>query len=194
MDDLLILYMSLSATPNTVLLVMGMQNDKLISSTPPTLVPAVNASIRAAYNRGWKVVFSLDLHHPHHVSFTHGPPHCVLQSHGARLVRALDYLYVQNADMVLRGLDKDADSDDAFYVSHGSPSRLRDILWDAASGQYCRLCVCGVSPDGAMEATVRTATLQGYCLGKPAIISDASFLPPTHATFYTLDELLSLWD
>jgi nicotinamidase-related amidase len=60
--------------------------------------------------------------------------------------------------MVVRGLDIDGESDDAFYVSFPhSPSRLRSLL-----PSYTTIYMCGASPDGCIEATARTASLLGY--------------------------------
>ena len=179
--------------PDTLLLVVGMQNDKFIHSSDNNLLERVNRSIRAAMTRGWLVVFALDLHHPHHVSFQPDGHHCVLQTWGAQMVHGLEYYMVPRAEMVVRGLDKNQDSDDAFYVSKpSSPSRLRHLL----SSSTKRMCVCGSSPDGCIEETVTTASLNGYCMGDPVIISDCCSTVHNSQllVFKTLDELLLLWD
>jgi nicotinamidase-related amidase len=181
-------------TSDALLLVVGMQNDKCsrLHAQLPHLVPRINACIREASARGWKLVFALDLHHPQHVSFQKASPHCVLQTYGAQMVRALEYLQVRDADMVVRGLDKDGDSDDAFYVSAGSPSRLKDLLWNPVAGQCLRFYMCGVSPDGSIEVSAQTASERGC---PPVVIADASYMPlalPLHATLQTLDALLTL--
>ena len=192
-------------TPSVLLLVVGMQNDKyrpvvalpnetclsqesihqIITSTH--LLTKVNECITAARERAWKVVFALDLHHPKHASFQTRPPHCVMQTWGADVVRGLQFGF-DTSDLVYRGLDKDKDSDDAFYVSvPGSPSHLRFLM---SEQQATTLCLCGASPDGCIEQTARTASLLGY---KPLIISDCSVLLSTTATtphYSTLSTLL----
>jgi nicotinamidase-related amidase len=176
--------------PDTVLLVVGMQNDKLRSARPsldaalqdvvvsPDLPARVNGCIRAARQRGWKVVFALDLHHPRHASFAATGAHCVLQTWGAEVVRGLDYGF-PGSDLVLRGLELDEDSDDAFFVSKAPAGAVRTSLHTHLldpRGEPRRLLLCGASPDGCIEQTARTAALGGHCRGPPVVVADCSVL------------------
>ena len=210
---------AISSAADTMLLVVGMQNDKYRPAmirpssescsivAVPHLLQKVNECIRTARARDWQVVFALDLHHPQHISFDEQhPPHCVLQTWGSSVVNGLEYGFV-GSDMVLRGLDKDEDSNDAFYVSQNSAappsfSRLRQLLRMPASsttgvGELKRLALCGASPDGCIERTALTAATAGYCRGDPIIIDDASILPLSSSSPYLvtkpLSELLFLW-
>ena len=179
-----------------VLLVVGMQNDKYgarAAYTCNTSLARVNDCILAARQREWQVVFALDLHHPQHMSFQTQPAHCVLRSWGSDIVNGLQYGF-DGSDMVVRGLDKDDDSDDAFFVSNlfaESPSQLRKLLASR------RLCLCGFSPDGCIEQTAITASTRGYCQGDPVVISDcSSLLTPClspYLSLKTLDELMAMW-
>ena len=199
---------------DAVLLVVGMQNDKYRPASlrcssetqhitacihAPLLLARVNACIEAARERGWKVVFAMDLHHPQHVTFAKVSPHCVLQTWGSHMVNGLQYGF-NGSDMVVRGLDKDDDSDDAFYVSKSQKaktlSRLRHLLQTGNASR--KMAVCGASPDGCIEATITTAATRGYCRGDPIVISDASTLlsQPSETpclVLKTLSELLALW-
>jgi nicotinamidase-related amidase len=197
---------------DTMLLVVGMQNDKYRPAVlsldrqadpivvTPHLLGKVNECIEAARARKWQVVFALDLHHPKHVAFQTQTPHCVLQTWGSEIVKGLHYGF-DGCDMVLRGLDMDDDSNDAFYVSNSkagaeTPSQLRKLLKPTATAPIKRLCVCGASPDGCIEQTVNTASIKGFCRGDPIIISDCSALlapTPPLLVFKPLSELLRLW-
>ena len=209
-----------AADTTTVLLVVGMQNDKYRPTSlrasdsacdhitfVPHLLAQVNHCIRTARSRGWSVIFALDLHHPQHVSFQKSggcnsrPPHCVLQSWGSNIVTGLEFGF-DGSDMVVRGLDKDQDSDDAFYVSNDgtSPlpvlSRLKRLLRSVTTNERKRLAICGASPDGCIEQTALTASSKGYCRGDPIIISDCSALlttTPDSLVLKPFSELLSLW-
>jgi hypothetical protein len=121
---------------------------------------------------------------------------------------------VPNADMVVRGVDKNYDSNNAFIVSKYSErkndvsySRLKELLLRQA--QWRRLCVCGNSPDGCIQETVRYANENGYCRGDAVIINDAFYTTTREARnnnngddddntpfliFKPLCELLFLWD
>lgn len=176
----------------TVLLVVGMQNDKC-SRCSTVLVPRVNACIRAAQTRGWRVVFALDLHHPRHISFQTETPHCILQTLGAGMASGLLFGF-PGSDLIVRGVDQHEDSNDAFFISE--PSNTYSLLRTMLCGGNTRLCLCGASPDGCLEQTTLTASLRGYCRGDPIIISDASYLCqiPASLVCKDLDHLLALWD
>jgi len=179
-----------------VLLVVGMQNDKYsarVAYTCETSLARVNNCIQAARDREWQVIFALDLHHPQHISFQTQHPHCVLRSWGSEMVNGLQYGF-DGSDMVVRGLDKDDDSNDAFFVSNmlfDEPSQLRALIASR------RLCVCGFSPDGCIEQTAMTAATRGYCQGDPIVISDCCSLVSPYLSPYLslkpLAELLAIW-
>ena len=181
---------------STVLLVVGMQNDKYHTRaeyTCTTTLSNINKCIQAARKMNWQVVFALDLHHPQHMSFQKQIQHCVLRSWGSDMVNGLEYGF-PGSEMVLRGLDKDDDSSDAFFVSNilnETPSQLRALVAES------RLCLCGFSPDGCIEQTAITASTRGYCDGDPIVISDCcSLLTPSlspYLSYKSLTELLVLW-
>ncbi len=167
-----------------MLLVVGMQNDKLSAMAwggekaslhhgrngvvPTASVTAfcseVNRCIEFASAAGWRTTYVLDLHHPMHCSFQgHGGalhPHCVLSSWGCNPVSGLHYA-VPGSDLIIRGVDADGDSSDAFWITemphpHAAPTRLFDTLGCATT-----LVICGASPDGCIENTAASAVRYG---------------------------------
>ena len=161
-----------------ILLVVGMQNDKLTAMTwggevasderrgsiPKTsdrrteLVAEVNRCIQIAMEAGWKVKYVLDVHHPMHSSFKgHGgtlQSHCVLSTWGCNPFSGLKF-GLPGTDLLIRGLDRDGDSADAFWTTvPSSPTRLV-----ATKSHF--LVLCGASPDGCIENTAATALARG---------------------------------
>jgi len=152
------------------LLVVGMQVDKvgamrLSSAHQQQLVRAVNSCVEMVAQRGGKIIYALDLHHPKHSSFVNGEKHCVLGTLGAEPVVGLHFGQA-GSDIVFRGLDRDGDSSDAFWITEpphedATESRLGQML-----RHHCTqlLIVCGASPDGCIESTVASARLRAGAL------------------------------
>lgn len=187
-----------------MLLVVGMQNDKISAmawggegaslrgQTVPTasvdaLRGEVNRCIEFATAAGWKIAFVLDLHHPMHCSFEgHGgalQPHCVLSTWGCNPVSGMHFA-VPGSDLLIRGVDADGDSADAFWITekphlHATHTRLLASLDCIRGGETKRsntvsskkkaqaarepplLVLCGASPDGCIENTVASALRLG---------------------------------
>ncbi len=178
-----------------VLVVFGMQNDKFTSLEDLKLevvnlkgydgiIGRVNKCIDYAQSNGWKVVYALDIHHPRHSSFEEqggvNKRHCVLATWGSTHVCGLHYA-IPGSEQVVRGLDIDGDSDDAFYITeksqctHSRESRLAEIIREhkTHNSGAANLYLCGISPDGCIEKTAKTGQRLG---NKAIIISDCSIL------------------
>jgi nicotinamidase-related amidase len=195
----------------TTLLVVGMQNDKInamgwrgeeASLHSQTTVPnpphvsafrdEVNHCIEFANAAGWKTTYVLDLHHPMHTSFVgYGgtlKPHCVLSTWGCNPVSGMHF-GLPGSDLVVRGVDTDGDSADAFWTTahphpHASPTRfvLVHHLTHHHADTWCTrlleslggvqkksrkkvkplLVICGTSPDGCIENTAASAERLGF--------------------------------
>jgi nicotinamidase-related amidase len=176
------------------LLVIGMQNDKasLMNIILTTLdkrpiagssefVRMVNMCIQTAHSRGWSVIYAKDLHHRQHFSFANGcGKHCVLGSWGSEHISGLLYA-LPNSEQIVRGVDVEGDSNDCYYITDrqyktfAKESMLRKILSNNCEGP---LFICGLSPDGCIEQTFKTASLFGH---NPIIISDCTILATANA-------------
>jgi nicotinamidase-related amidase len=188
----------MDATSRPALLVVGMQNDKAMmmnrylikENRKPTagdtqFVKAVNMCIDLACERGWLIIYAKDLHHPRHCSFQDVESrHCVLGSWGSVHISGLRYA-LPGSEQLVRGLDMDGDSNDAYYVTDPSYSKctkessLKSIM---AINGLTTLLICGLSPEGCIEQTAATATRLGH---NPIIISDCTVLATTPATIIT---------
>lgn len=178
---------------SAILVVVGMQNDKLSAmawggevakdkgGTVPKsqdmrtgLVTEVNRCIDIAMEAGWKVKYVLDVHHPMHSSFKgHGgdlQSHCVLSTWGCNPTSGLKF-GLPGTDLLIRGLDRDGDSANAFWTTvSSSPTRLL-----ASTAGSPLLILCGASPDGCIENTAATALGHGMEVCVP---QNASWLLP----------------
>jgi nicotinamidase-related amidase len=192
--------MSLMKTKaHAALLVIGMQNDKLAiinrhlekeNTITSSFIKNVNASIELARDRGWMIIYAMDLHHTNHCSFARQPKHCILGSWGSVQVSGLHYA-LPRSEQLVRGLDIDGDSNDAYYITDkgysecAKESRLREII---NASHLSPLYISGLSPDGCIEQTCLTAAKFGH---EPIIISDCTMLLlPTPNKTCTLNELL----
>ena len=181
-------------TSRPALLGVGMQNDKALMMNRDLIkenkrpiacdvqfVKAVNMCIDVANERGWLIIYAKDLHHPLHCSFQRVEKHCVLGSWGSVHISGLRYA-LPGSEQLVRGLDMDGDSNDAYYVTDQNyskrtkESRLRSIM--AVNG-LTTLLICGLSPDGCIEQTAATATKFGH---NPIVISDCAVLASTTIT------------
>ena len=172
-------------TAARLLLVVGMQNDKLsamawggeeASLRRDGAVPAtpaanqfraeVNSCIAFAAASGWKIAYVLDVHHPKHSSFQgHGGAmrqHCVLSTWGCNPVSGMHF-GMRGSELIIRGVDTDGDSADAFCITttpqNKDPTCLRALL---AKKKAPLLVVCGASPDGCIENTAASALEMGF--------------------------------
>ena len=178
-----------------VLVVFGMQNDKftLLQDRKVSVVNLrgydgiigkVNKCIDYAKNNDWKVVYALDIHHAMHCSFEKqggdSKHHCILATWGSSHVCGLHYA-IPGSEQVVRGLDIDGDSNDAFYITEKSQSaysresRLAEIIREHKkhNSKPANLYLCGISPDGCIEKTAITGQ---KLVNKTIIISDCSIL------------------
>ena len=142
-----------------MLLVVGMQNDKLramayggeeeslrrvLTVPTPSGVDAfrseVNRSIEFAAASRWRITYVMDLHHPMHFSFESNGgalhPHCVLSTLGCNPVSGMHFGWPES-DLLIRGVDTDGDSADAFWITakphrHACPTRLLESLGGSA--------------------------------------------------------------
>jgi nicotinamidase-related amidase len=175
------------------LLVVGMQNDKAammnrlsagedkkhaVAVCDARFVKSVNMCIDAASAMGWLIIYAKDLHHQRHCSFQDVERHCVLGSWGSEHISGLRYA-LPGSEQLVRGLDMDGDSNDAYYVTDQNYSKyikessLRSIM---AVNCYTNLLICGLSPEGCIEQTATTAARFGH---RPIIISDCTVLATT---------------
>jgi nicotinamidase-related amidase len=194
-------------TSRPALLVVGMQNDKAMMmnhslvkenkrpiACDTQFVNAVNMCIDAANERGWLIIYAKDLHHCRHCSFQHVESHCVLGSWGSVHISGLRYA-LPGSEQVVRGLDIDGDSHDAYYITdptyskYTKESSLRSIM--AVKG-LTSLLICGLSPEGCIEKTAATAARLGH---NPIIISDCTVLATSTSLPITkpLKEILDLF-
>jgi nicotinamidase-related amidase len=185
--------MSMSKTRPAALLVIGMQNDKVaminkylekenLISSP--FIKKVNTSIEMARDRGWVIIYAMDLHHSNHCSFAQQGRHCILGSWGSVQVSGLHYA-LPRSEQLVRGVDIDGDSNDAYYITdrHFSActkeSKLREII---NADNLHPLYISGLSPEGCIEQTCYTAATFGH---EPIIISDCTTLLPTLSSTFS---------
>ena len=186
--------MSVSRKKAAALLVIGMQNDKMAmmnkyldkeNTTTRSFIEKVNISIELARDRGWVIIYAMDLHHRNHCSFRQQPKHCILGSWGSEHVSGLHYA-LPKSEQLVRGVDIHGDSNDAYYITEcAEESRLREII---NANHLSPLYISGLSPEGCIEQTCHTAAKFGH---DAVIISDCTMLLlPTPTKTCTLNELL----
>ena len=147
----------------------------------------MNRCIDFATTNGWKTTYVMDLHHPMHTSFEgHGgtlKPHCVLSTWGCNPISGMHF-GLPGSDLVVRGVDSDGDSADAFWTTapphpHASPSRLLESLGGVPKKSRKKktsnaplIVICGISPDGCIENTAASAARHGF---RVCVVGDATW-------------------
>lgn len=143
---------------------------------------------------------------------SHKKKHCVLGTWGSGAVTGLNFgilkkrgdcehnidsassviMQEQQEDLVLRGLDMDGDSHNAFWVtepphSRASPSRLGQLIQCMLDEKLLQrkirmvLVICGTSPDGCIENTSAEA-LKMFPDILVCTVKEATWLRPTFST------------
>jgi nicotinamidase/pyrazinamidase len=152
------------------LLIIDVQNDFCPGGALPVpegdqIVPVINRWIRAAHERGAKIVATRDWHPADHGSFkTRGgpwPPHCVQGSHGAQFHPALEL--ADDTPIVSKG----ADREDAGYSAIARTSLADDLKRAAVD----RVFVAGLATDVCVRATALDAGQAGF---EVHVIQDAT--------------------
>jgi nicotinamidase/pyrazinamidase len=155
----------MSIHPNSVLLVVDMQNDFLPGGAlgvpdGDTIVPVINDYIHLFIDADMPVIATRDWHPPETTHFQGGggnwPPHCIQGTEGAEF--APDLELPDDVIVMSKGMDPSEDGYSAFLAQDEAGRSLKEILDDLGVEH---IYIGGLALDYCVRASAQDAQKQG---------------------------------
>ena len=155
----------MSIHPNSVLLVVDMQNDFLPGGAlavpdGDAIVPVINDYMRLFVEAGLPVIATRDWHPPETVHFQSGggnwPAHCIQGTEGAEF--APDLALPDDVIVMSKGMDPSEDGYSAFLAQDEAGRSLEEVLDDLGVEH---IYIGGLALDYCVRASARDAQNQG---------------------------------